>query len=86
MTISIDGIAKIISFFTLALLSFWGVSVTYALRVNLSVALVAMVNSTFANANSDAMHNPECKDNTEIVHKVRRYCYQWKKFMVHISY
>jgi len=33
------------------------------LRVNLSVALVAMVNSTYANAKASA-HDPECQRNT----------------------
>ncbi|KXJ15578.1 Sialin [Exaiptasia diaphana] len=46
--------------YVLAILSFWGMSVTYSLRVNLSIALVAMVNSTFANANAD-LNKPECE-------------------------
>ena len=38
----------------LVVLGMLGFANVYALRVNLSVALVAMVNSTFANANSEA--------------------------------
>ncbi|KAL9962790.1 hypothetical protein ACROYT_G031930 [Oculina patagonica] len=37
--------------------------VVYLLRVNLSIALVAMVNSTYANAKASA-HDPECQRNT----------------------
>ena len=37
----------------LMLLGFLGFANVYALRVNLSVALVAMVNSTYANVNSE---------------------------------
>ena len=38
----------------LLILGLLGFTNVYALRVNLSVALVAMVNSTYANANSEA--------------------------------
>ena len=48
---------------TLATLSSAGFCVVYLLRVNLSVALVAMVNSTYANAKASA-HDPECQRNT----------------------
>ena len=46
--------------YNLCLLSFMGFAVVYSLRVNLSVALVAMVNSTYANHNSEA-NSPECR-------------------------
>ena len=36
----------------------------YMLRVNLSVALVAMVNSTYANEGGATTNNPECQSNT----------------------
>ena len=49
--------------YTLAILSSAGFCVVYLLRVNLSVALVAMVNSTYANAKASA-HDPECQRNT----------------------
>lgn len=49
--------------YLLALLSSLGFCVVYALRVNLSVALVSMVNSTYANANADSS-NPECPGNS----------------------
>ena len=49
--------------YALAILSCAGFSVVYLLRVNLSVALVAMVNSTYANAKASA-HDPECQRNT----------------------
>ena len=42
--------------YVIALLSHFGFFVVYALRVNLSVALVAMVNSTYTQKH----HNPEC--------------------------
>ena len=48
--------------YTLAILSCMGFCVVYLLRVNLSVALVAMVNSTYADANADS-HNPDCDRN-----------------------
>lgn len=49
--------------YALAILSCAGFCVVYLLRVNLSVALVAMVNSTYANAKASA-HDPECQRNT----------------------
>lgn len=49
--------------YLLALLSSLGFCVVYALRVNLSVALVSMVNSTYANSNADSA-NPECPGNS----------------------
>ena len=48
--------------YALAILSSAGFCVVYLLRVNLSVALVAMVNSTYANAKASA-HDPECQRN-----------------------
>ena len=49
--------------YALAFLSCTGFCVVYLMRVNLSVALVAMVNSTYANAKASA-HDPECQRNT----------------------
>ena len=49
--------------YVLAMLACAGFSVVYLLRVNLSVALVAMVNSTYANSKASA-NNPECQRNT----------------------
>lgn len=45
--------------YSLAFLACLGFCVVYALRVNLSVALVAMVNSTYSNGNAESQ-NPEC--------------------------
>ena len=47
----------------LVLLGFLGFTNVYALRVNLSVALVAMVNSTYANVNSKGKSH-ECSSDT----------------------
>ena len=49
--------------YVLAALSCSGFCVVYLLRVNLSVALVAMVNSTYANEQASA-NNPECQRNS----------------------
>ena len=49
--------------YALAILASAGFCVVYLLRVNLSVALVAMVNSTYADAKASA-HDPECQRNT----------------------
>ena len=49
--------------YVLAALSCSGFCVVYLLRVNLSVALVAMVNSTYANGKASA-NNPECQRNS----------------------
>ena len=59
--------------YVLAALSCSGFSVVYLLRVNLSLALVAMVNSTYANEQASA-NNPECQRNssTDFEKKVRR--------------
>ena len=59
--------------YVLAALSCSGFCVMYLLRVNLSVALVAMVNSTYANEQASA-NNPECQRNssTDSEKKVRR--------------
>ena len=48
--------------YVLAALSCSGFCVVYLLRVNLSVALVAMVNSTYVNEKASAS-NPECQRN-----------------------
>ena len=59
--------------YVLAALSCSGFCVVYLLRVNLSVALVAMVNSTYANEQASA-NNPECQSNssTDSEEKVRK--------------
>ena len=59
--------------YVLAALSCSGFCVVYLLRVNLSVALVAMVNSTYANEQASG-NNPECQRNssTDSKQKVRR--------------
>lgn len=59
--------------YVLAILTFWGLSVAYSLRVNLSVALVAMVNSTYANANveSDVKESLECLHNQNYTTKFK---------------
>ena len=49
--------------YVLAALSCSGFCVVYLLRVNLSVALVAMVNSTYANEKASA-NDPECQRNS----------------------
>jgi len=49
--------------YVLVILTFWGLSVTYSLRVNLSIAMVAMVNSTYANPNAESMETPDCTKN-----------------------
>ena len=46
--------------YALAILSGSGFCVLFLMRVNLSVAIVAMVNSTYANAKASA-NNPECQ-------------------------
>ena len=46
----------------LMLLGVLGFTNVYALRVNLSVALVAMVNSTYANVNSEGKSHECCSD------------------------
>ena len=55
--------------YILVALSCLGFANIYALRVNLSVALVAMVNSTFANANSEYKSH-ECEVNRTSVEEV----------------
>ena len=47
--------------YILAVLAHFGFFVVYALRVNLSVALVGMVNSTYAQVSQD----PECRKNNK---------------------
>ena len=49
--------------YVLAALSSSGFCVVYLLRVNLSVALVAMVNSTYENERASA-NSPECQRNS----------------------
>ena len=46
--------------YVLAILGHLGICVAYTMRVNLSVGLVAMVNSTYVQQNSHAKLNPEC--------------------------
>jgi len=46
--------------YALTILSASGFCVLFLMRVNLSVAIVAMVNSTYADANASA-NNPECQ-------------------------
>ena len=53
----------------LMLLGFLGFTNVYALRVNLSVALVAMVNSTYANVNSEEKSH-ECSSDTSTSEQV----------------
>ena len=53
----------------LMLLGFLGFANVYALRVNLSVALVAMVNSTYANVNPEGKSH-ECSSDTSTSEKV----------------
>ena len=49
--------------YALVILSSSGFCVLYLMRVNLSVAIVAMVNSTYADAKASA-NNPECQRDT----------------------
>ena len=56
--------------YALAILSCSGFCVLYLLRVNLSVALVAMVNSTYADAKASA-NDPECERHTEKTTRVK---------------
>ena len=49
--------------YALTILSGSGFCVLYLMRVNLSVAIVAMVNSTYADAKASA-NNPECQRDT----------------------
>ena len=53
----------------LVFLGLLGFTNVYALRVNLSVALVAMVNSSYANVNSEAKSH-ECSSDTSTTDKV----------------
>lgn len=63
--------------YSLALLSCLGFCAVYALRVNLSVALVAMVNST-DNSMNTGLHDPECQGedscNTTLTRTVPKVC------------
>ena len=47
--------------YMIALLGHCGILVAYAMRVNLSVGLVAMVNSTYVQETSHQKMDPECK-------------------------
>ncbi len=47
---------------TLCLLCFWGLALTLAHRVNLSIAIVAMVNQTEVNANTTVELGVECPE------------------------
>lgn len=58
----------------LAMLGQFGVLVAYSMRVNLSIGLVAMVNSTYVQQHSDREINPECptvKSNSTLDSKVK---------------
>ena len=50
--------------YVLAILSFYGFCVSNAMRASLSVALVAMVNSSYSNVKAVTANNPECRRNT----------------------
>ena len=50
--------------YVLALMGHLGLAVAYSFRANLSIALVAMVNSTWADAHSTAKLDPECRRGT----------------------
>ena len=54
---------KIPKRYILAVLAHFGFFVCYALRVNLSVAIVSMVNHTYANVEKSALR--ECTDGNE---------------------
>ncbi|KAL9958324.1 hypothetical protein ACROYT_G035326 [Oculina patagonica] len=62
--------------YALAILSCSGFCVLYLSRVNLSVALVAMVNSTYADAKASA-NNPECQRHTAKTSKVKDGEFNW---------
>ena len=47
--------------YMIALLGHCGVLVAYAMRVNISVGLVAMVNSTYIQETSHVKMDPECR-------------------------
>lgn len=66
--------------YVLAGMSCSGFCVVYLLRVNLSVALVAMVNSTYADAKATA-NNPECQRNTANVTRVKDGEFKWDQEM-----
>ena len=51
--------------YVLAVMGHLGAAVGYTLRANLSVALVSMVNSTWANMHSTATLDPECRRDGE---------------------
>ena len=67
--------------YALAILSCSGFCVLYLLRVNLSVALVAMVNSTYADAKASA-NNPECQRNSANVTRVKVSSYNFSLVFV----
>ena len=46
--------------YVIAVLGHLGIFVAYTMRVNLSVGLVAMVNSTYVQQNSHAKLDPDC--------------------------
>lgn len=62
--------------YVLAALSCSGFCVVYLLRVNLSVALVAMVNSTYANEKASS-NNPECQRNSSSTSKEKDGEFNW---------
>ena len=47
--------------YAIAILGHCGILVAYAMRVNLSVGLVAMVNSTYVQEKSHQKMDPECE-------------------------
>jgi len=61
----------------MAVLAHIGFVVVYALRVNLSVALVAMVNNTYANP--DQGNDPECSTGNRTVEAYNGGIYNWDK-------
>ena len=60
--------------YVLAILSGSGFCVLFLMRVNLSVAIVAMVNSTYANAKASA-NNPECQRDKVKTSRVKVSCW-----------
>lgn len=57
--------------YILAGLAHFGFFVCYALRVNLSVAIVSMVNHTYANEEKIAVHECQKENDTKVSSEVR---------------